>query len=48
MDVEGKFVFVGFTARGIMPQIAVPNNKLLEPHKIQDALAESILIENSP
>ena len=48
MDVEGKFVFVGFTARGIMPQIAVPNNKLLEPHKIQAALAESILIENSP
>ena len=48
MDVEGKFVFVGFTAKGIMPQIAVPNSKLLEPHKIQAALAESILIENSP
>lgn len=48
MDVADKFVFVGFTARGIMPQIAVPNNKLLEPHKIQAALAESILIENSP
>ena len=48
MDVENKFVFVGFTAKGIMPQIAVPNNKLLEPHKIQAALAESILIENSP
>ena len=48
MDVEGRFVFVGFTAKGIMPQIAVPNNKLLEPHKIQAALAESILIQDSP
>ena len=47
MDVENKFVFVGFTAKGIMPQIAVPNNKLLEPHKIQAALAESILIQDS-
>ena len=47
MDVFGKFVFVGFTAKGIMPQIATPNG-LLEPHKIQAALAESILIENSP
>ena len=48
MNVENKFVFVGFTAKGIMPQIAVPNNKLLEPHKIQAALAESILIQDSP
>jgi adenylate cyclase len=48
MDVEGKFVFVGFTAKGIMPQLAVPNGKLLEPHKIQTALAESVLIQNSP
>jgi adenylate cyclase len=48
MDVEGKFVFVGFTAKGIMPQLAVPNGKLLEPHKIQAALAESVLIQNSP
>ena len=47
MEVFGKFVFVGFTAKGIMPQIATPNG-LLEPHKIQAALAESILIENSP
>ena len=47
MDVEGKFVFVGFTAKGIMPQLATPAG-LLEPHKIQAALAESILIENSP
>ena len=48
MNVQNKFVFVGFTAKGIMPQIAVPNNRLLEPHKIQAALAESILIEDSP
>tara|TARA_R100001594_G_scaffold89639_1_gene124068 strand:+ start:1068 stop:2816 length:1749 start_codon:yes stop_codon:yes gene_type:complete len=47
MNVENKFVFVGFTAKGIMPQIATPVG-LLEPHKIQAALAESILIEDSP
>ena len=47
MDVEGRFVFVGFTAKGIMPQLSSPVG-YLEPHKIQAALAESILIENSP
>jgi adenylate cyclase len=47
MNVQGKFVFVGITANGIMPQIATPTG-LLEPHKIQAALSESILIENSP
>jgi adenylate cyclase len=47
MDVENKFVFIGFTAKGIMPQIATPSG-LLEPHKIQAALAESILIQDSP
>ena len=47
MDVAGKFVFVGVTANGIMPQVATPVG-LLEPHKIQAALSESILIENSP
>ena len=47
MDVKDKFVFIGFTAKGIMPQLATPDG-LLEPHKIQAALAESILIENSP
>ena len=47
MNVENKFVFVGFTAKGIMPQIATPAG-LLEPHKIQAALAESILIQDSP
>lgn len=47
MDVKGKYVFVGFTASGIMPQLATPVG-LLEPHKIQTALAESILIPDSP
>jgi len=47
MDVNGKFVFVGVTANGVMPQIATPVG-LLEPHKIQTALAESILVQNSP
>ena len=47
MDVEGKFVFLGITAPGIMPQVATPAG-LLEPHKIQAALSESILIQNSP
>ncbi len=47
MNVNGKFVFVGVTANGIMPQIATPIG-LLEPHKIQAALSESILIQNSP
>ena len=47
MNVANKFVFVGITAPGIMPQVATPVG-LLEPHKIQAALSESILIENSP
>jgi len=47
MQVKDKFVFVGFTAKGIMPQLATPA-ALMEPHKIQAALAESILIEGSP
>ena len=47
MEVAGKFVFVGVTANGVMPQIATPVG-LLEPHKIQTALAESILIQDSP
>ena len=46
-NIEGRFVFVGFTAKGIMPQLSTPKT-LMEPHKIQAALAESILIENSP
>jgi CHASE2 domain-containing sensor protein len=47
MNVAGKFVFIGVTANGVMPQIATPIG-LLEPHKIQAALAESILIQDSP
>jgi len=47
MNVNGKFVIVGVTANGVMPQIATPVG-LVEPHKIQTALAESILIQNSP
>ena len=47
MNVAGKFVFVGVTANGVMPQISTPVG-LLEPHKIQAALSESILIQNSP
>jgi len=47
MNVAGKFVFVGVTANGVMPQLATPVG-LLEPHKIQAALSESILVQNSP
>jgi len=47
MNVNGKFVFIGVTANGVMPQVATPVG-LLEPHKIQTALAESILIQDSP
>ena len=47
MNVAGKFVFVGFTAKGIMPQLATSAGYKY-PHQIQAALAESILIQNSP
>ena len=47
MDVAGKFVVIGVTANGVMPTLATPVG-LLEPHKIQAALAESILIQDSP
>jgi adenylate cyclase len=47
MNVAGRFVFVGITAPGIMPQLATSIG-LLEPHKIQAALSESILIQDSP
>jgi len=46
-DIEGKFIFIGVTAAGVMPQLATPVG-LLEPHKIQTALSESILIQDSP
>ena len=44
MNVESTFVFVGFTAKGISPQVATPVG-LLEPHKIQAALSESMLMD---
>jgi len=44
MNVKDKFVFVGFTAKGITNQIATPVG-LLEPHKIQTALSESMLMD---
>jgi len=47
MAVKDRFVFIGTDAMGIMPQLATPVG-LLEPHKIQAALAESILITDSP
>ena len=45
--IKDRFVFVGVTAAGVMPQIATPVG-LLEPHKIQAALSESILTQDSP
>ena len=45
--IKNRFIFVGVTAKGIMPQVATPAG-LLEPHKIQAALSESILIQDSP
>jgi len=45
--IKDRFVFVGVTAAGVMPQLATPAG-LLEPHKIQTALSESILIQDSP
>jgi len=47
MNVQDKYIFIGVTANGVMPQIATPAG-LLEPHYIQAALAESMLIQNSP
>ena len=46
-NIEGRFIFVGVTAKGVMPEIATPDG-LKEPHKIQAALAESLLIQDSP
>ena len=43
MDVKDKFVFVGVTAKGIMPQIATPVG-LLYPHEVQAAMAESLTV----
>lgn len=43
-DVAGKFVFVGVTAKGVMPQIATPDG-LKYPHQVQAALAESMTMD---
>ena len=47
MQVAGKFVFIGTSAPGILPQVAVPGGYAF-PHHIQATLSESILIQNSP
>ena len=46
MDVEGKMVIIGTTAKGILPQVATPSG-LLYPHEIQAALVETILHASS-
>tara|TARA_Y100001937_G_scaffold127895_1_gene201541 strand:- start:1223 stop:3010 length:1788 start_codon:yes stop_codon:yes gene_type:complete len=48
LDVANKFVFVGVTAKGVMPQLATSKGDLMYPHYIQAALAESMLIETNP
>jgi adenylate cyclase len=45
MDVTDKFVFVGVTAKGVMPQVATPVG-LVYPHYVQAALAESMLVDS--
>ena len=45
MDVEGKFVFIGVSAKGVMPQIATPAG-LLYPHEVQAALTESLFFDS--
>ena len=47
LNVEGKFVIIGTSAPGILPQIATSKG-LLFPQEVQAALAESLLIPNSP
>lgn len=42
MDVEGKMVIVGTTAKGILPQVSTPKG-LFYPHQIQASLAETII-----
>ena len=42
MDVAGKMVIIGTTAKGILPQIATPIG-LVYPHQIQASLLETIL-----
>ena len=42
MNVSGRMVVIGTTAKGILPAIATPKG-LLYPHQIQAALAETII-----
>jgi adenylate cyclase len=42
MDVAGKMVIIGTTAKGILPQVATPIG-LVYPHQIQASLLETIL-----
>ena len=44
LDVKDKFVFVGVSAKGVMPQIATPAG-LKYPHEVQAALAESLTVD---
>ena len=44
LDVKDKFVFVGVSAKGVMPQIATPVG-LLYPHEVQAAVAESLTVD---
>ena len=45
MNVEGQFVFVGVSAKGVMPQVATPAG-LLYPHEVQASLAESLFFDS--
>ena len=45
MNVEGKFVFIGVSAKGVMPQIATPAG-LFYPHQVQAALTESLFFDS--
>jgi len=45
MGVEGKFVFIGVSAKGVMPQIATPAG-LFYPHQVQAALTESLFFDS--
>ena len=47
LNVAHKFVFVSVNAPGVFPTVATPVG-LLAPHEVQAALAESILIQDSP
>jgi adenylate cyclase len=44
LDVKDKFVFVGVSAKGVMPQIPTPVG-LLYPHEVQAAVAESLTVD---